>query len=90
MIETTSNLFPLLSDWQLEAWIGGKIENIRFYPESGMLEYRLTAAPKSRISYLVPDKRVREWKEICERHSEVVAAAVKQWQKQLPRQTTKP
>jgi hypothetical protein len=62
-LDTVIGLFDLMSDQQRDAWIGGVIENVRFDPESGMLSYRLTAAPTSLILCWVPDERWQKWQE---------------------------
>jgi hypothetical protein len=64
MTETTLNLFALLSENQVVAWTKGRIENLRFDPETGMLTYRL-ANTDARVSVHVLPDRVTRWYETC-------------------------
>jgi hypothetical protein len=56
-------MFELLSEHQLKAWTEGRIDNLRFNPDDGMLSYRITAQPDSNISFKVPADRVARWRE---------------------------
>lgn len=61
--ESQPFMFELLSDHQAKAWAAGKIENLRFDPEDGMLSYRITAHPESNILFKVPAARVQRWRD---------------------------
>jgi hypothetical protein len=72
MAETTSHLFPLLAPWQLDAWVSGQIEKLRFDPETSMLTYRISDKPESRISFRVPETRIKKWHDIRKRYARAV------------------
>lgn len=55
-----NRMLPMLSKWQIRAWIEGEIENLRFNPDDGMLSYRLTSQPDSRIAFKIPPDRLPE------------------------------
>lgn len=61
--ESQPFMFELLSEHQAKAWGDGRIENLRFNPEDGMLSYRITAHPESNILFKVPAARVQRWRE---------------------------
>lgn len=57
------NMMDLLSEPQVKAWCDGRIENLRFDPENGLLHYRITDLPRSHIVYKVLPERIRAWRE---------------------------
>lgn len=65
--ESQPFMMDLLSEQQIKAWCDGRIENLRFDPDDGMLSYRITSEPGSRISFKVPEQRVAEWHKVSGR-----------------------
>jgi hypothetical protein len=59
-----SEVFALLSAYQIKAFAEGLIDNLRFDPKTGMLSYEITDQPGSSMLFKVPDDRVTRWREL--------------------------